>query len=123
MKDDVSQARSVLRQVSNRALKHTRPGRPQRSHLAHAPAIQEKIVRALLTPLVVGDSVHILITLWALGDNRWDLSTWTPLLWTTVLLGLVLFIPRVMWHLGVGRYVDARDGRRNLGERVAILKS
>jgi len=80
-----------------------------RKHLASQPATQEKIIRALLTPLLIGDVLHIYVTLWALGDDRWDVARWSPMLWTTVVLGVSLFIPRVMWHLGVWRYVDARD--------------
>lgn len=80
-----------------------------RKHLAAQPALQEKIVRALFIPLVVGDFMHIYLTLWALGDNRWDITSWSPMLWTTVLAGLSLLIPRVMWHLGIWRYADARD--------------
>lgn len=81
-----------------------------RRHLNRVPELQEKVVGALLTPLVFGDLLHIGITLWALGDDKWDTSRWTPLLWATVVLGLTLFVPRVAWHLGIGRYVHKRDG-------------
>lgn len=81
-----------------------------RRHLAFSPAIQEKIVGALLTPLLIGDVVHLWVTVWALGESKWDTSTWTPLLWTTIVLGFSLLIPRAMWHLGIWRYVDRRDG-------------
>jgi hypothetical protein len=74
--------------------------------------LQEKIVFSLLAPLLAGDVYHLYITLWALGDQRWDLWTWTPMLWVTVILGLTLMVPRVAWHLGIGRYVDYRDGVR-----------
>ncbi|KAG9317507.1 hypothetical protein JVU11DRAFT_1712 [Chiua virens] len=80
-----------------------------RKHLASQPAVQEKVVRAMLTPLVFGDIMHLYVTVWALGDNRWDFAQWTPMLWATEVLGVSLLIPRVMWHLGVWRYVDARD--------------
>ncbi|KAN0097409.1 hypothetical protein V8E55_001855 [Tylopilus felleus] len=80
-----------------------------RQHLASQPALQEKIVRALLIPLLIGDVMHLYVTLWALGDDRWDLTKWSPMLWVTVILGISLMIPRVMWHLGIWRYVDARD--------------
>ncbi|KAF8138515.1 hypothetical protein EV363DRAFT_1208209, partial [Boletus edulis] len=78
-------------------------------HLASQPALQEKIVRALFIPLLIGDIMHIYVTLWALGDDRWDVSQWSPMLSVTVVLGISLMIPRVMWHLGIWRYVDARD--------------
>ena len=57
------------------------------------------------------------MTLWALGDDRWDIEKWgnSGMLWATVVLGVALLIPRVMWHLGIGRYVHARDGK-NLGK-------
>jgi hypothetical protein len=80
-----------------------------RQHLASQPALQEKIVRALLTPLLIGDIMHLYVTLWALGDDRWDIAQWSPMLWATVVIGVSLTIPRVMWHLGIWRYVDARD--------------
>ena len=82
-----------------------------RRHLAEQPAVQEKIVGALLTPLLVGDVMHLAITIWALGDSKWNVASWTSLLWTTVLVGLALFIPRVAWYAGYGRYVHERDGR------------
>lgn len=81
-----------------------------RRHLSHTPALQEKIVRALLIPLVLGDVMHVGVTLWALGDARWDTRGWSPLLWTTLVLGFSLLVPRVMWHMGIWRYVDSRDG-------------
>ncbi|KAH8113239.1 hypothetical protein DFH11DRAFT_1705250, partial [Phellopilus nigrolimitatus] len=85
-------------------------------HLAFAPALQEKIVRALLTPLLVGDVLHVGVTLWALGESRWDVRSWSPMLWMTLLLGLSLLVPRAMWHLGIWRYVDKRD-RQEKGEK------
>jgi hypothetical protein len=82
-----------------------------RQHLHAQPALQEKIVCALLTPLVVGDGLHFYVTLWALGDERWDVTQWTPMVWTVIVLGLSMMIPRIAWHLGIGRYVDKRDGQ------------
>ncbi|KAJ7665556.1 hypothetical protein B0H17DRAFT_1090930 [Mycena rosella] len=81
-----------------------------RVHLSLQPALQEKIVSALLTPLLIGDFLHIYLTLWALGDQRWDFQNWSPMLIITVLFGFTLLVPRVMWQLGIGRYVDSRDG-------------
>ena len=66
-----------------------------RRHLASQPALQEQVARALLTPLLIGDLLHIILTLWALGDTRWDVSRWTGMLWSTVVLGLGLFVPRL----------------------------
>lgn len=83
-----------------------------RKHLWSQPAIQEKVVRAQLTPLLFGDVLHIVITLWALGDERWDVSKWGGILWLTIISGLTLFVPRVAWHMGVGRYVAVRDGKQ-----------
>ncbi|KIJ70026.1 hypothetical protein HYDPIDRAFT_78951 [Hydnomerulius pinastri MD-312] len=80
-----------------------------RKHLGSQLAIQEKITQALMIPLLIGDVMHLYVTLWALGDNRWDISQWSPMLWTTVVLGFSLMVPRTMWHLGIWRYVDARD--------------
>lgn len=83
--------------------------RAARKHLSSQPALQEKIVGALLTPLVVGDFAHLYVTFWALGDEKWDVGRWSSMLWTTLILGLSLMIPRILWHLGIGRYVHARD--------------
>lgn len=84
-----------------------------RRHLSAYPALQEKIVLSLLTPLLLGDVLHLYVTLWALGDEKWDVYNWSFMLWTTVILGLTLMIPRIAWHLGIGRYVDKRDGNYN----------
>ncbi|KAJ7283587.1 hypothetical protein C8J57DRAFT_739295 [Mycena rebaudengoi] len=81
-----------------------------RDHLSSNPALQEKFVAALLTPLLIGDFLHIYITLWGLGEHRWDLRNWSPMLICTIVLGLTLLVPRVCWHVGIGRYKDARDG-------------
>ncbi|KAF6762261.1 hypothetical protein DFP72DRAFT_878393 [Ephemerocybe angulata] len=78
-------------------------------HLHGNPALQEKLVFALLTPLLLGDIFHLYVTFWALGEERWAFWEWSPMLWTTVLLGFTLMIPRIAWHLGIGRYVDHRD--------------
>lgn len=80
-----------------------------RKHLHAQPALQEKIVGALLTPLVFGDIFHLVVTLWALGEHKWELKSYTPMLWCTFIFGLVLLVPRVTWHLGIGRYMDSRD--------------
>ncbi|RDB22473.1 hypothetical protein Hypma_010111 [Hypsizygus marmoreus] len=81
-----------------------------RKHLRDQPALQENIVFALLTPLVIGDFLHLYVTLWALGEQKWDFWNWSPMLWATILLGLTIMVPRIAWHLGIGRYVDSRDG-------------
>ncbi|KAI0091989.1 hypothetical protein BDY19DRAFT_927816 [Irpex rosettiformis] len=83
-----------------------------RKYLWSHPAIQEKVVGALLTPLLFGDFAHIALTLWALGEGRWNVSEWEGILWVTIISGVTLLIPRTAWHLGIGRYVDERDGRR-----------
>ena len=87
--------------------------RAARRYLSNQPALQEKIVGALLMPLLIGDVLHLVVTLWALGDVRWNFSEWSGMLWATVFLGFSLMIPRIAWHLGIGRYVDAR-GTKNL---------
>jgi len=81
-----------------------------RKHLDLYPALQEKIVGALFTPLLVGDVMHLYVTLWALGEEKWDVRRYPPMLWTTLIVGLSLLVPRVAWHLGIGRYVHKRDG-------------
>jgi len=81
-----------------------------RTHLKEQPALQEKIVFSLLVPLLIGDVFHLGVTFWGLGDSKWDFANWTPMLWITFILGLTLMVPRICWHLGIGRYVDFRDG-------------
>jgi hypothetical protein len=93
-----------------------------RRHLDGRPALQEKIVRSLLTPLLLGDVLHLYVTLWALGNDRWDVLNWSPMLWTTVILGLSLMIPRITWHLGIGRYTDSRDGSFSRMDKVTAVK-
>jgi len=81
-----------------------------RTHLNEQPALQERIVFSLFVPLLIGDVFHLGVTLWALGDQKWDFANWSPMLLTTFILGLTLMVPRICWHLGIGRYVDFRDG-------------
>lgn len=84
--------------------------RAARKHLASQPALQETLVHALLTPLLVGDVVHVVLTLWALDPSEiWAVTSWSPLLSLTVFAGLSLLVPRMMWHVGIGRYVHSRD--------------
>lgn len=85
--------------------------RAVRRYLSGQLMLQEKIVSALLTPLLIGDVLHIVVTLWALGDVRWNVSEWTVVIWATILIGLSLLIPRITWHMGIGRYMESRDGR------------
>ncbi|KAJ7781177.1 hypothetical protein B0H16DRAFT_1497357 [Mycena metata] len=80
-----------------------------RIHLNPYPALQEKILSALLTPLFIGDIMHLVVTLWALGEERWNIQNWSPMLIVTLVLGISLLVPRTMWILGIGRYVDSRD--------------
>ena len=82
-----------------------------RKYLFAHPVLQEKIVGALLTPLLIADVVHISITWWALGETRWRVQDWSGLLWLTFLTGVSLLVPRIAWHMGIGRYVDTRDGQ------------
>jgi len=90
-----------------------------RRYLKNQPYLQEKIVRALLIPLLFGDFFHLFITFWALGDQKWDFTNYPSTLWITVGLGLTLMIPRILWHMGVGRYVDSRDARyQNLPQKI-----
>ncbi|KZV77189.1 hypothetical protein PENSPDRAFT_568280 [Peniophora sp. CONT] len=97
--------------------------RALRKHLASQPALQEKIAKALLTPLLIGDIMHLYLTFYALGEERWNYRHYTPTIWAVIGFGVALLVPRAMWHLGVGRYVDARDGRRASGALVNVLKT
>lgn len=92
-----------------------------------SPALQEKIAASLFTPLLVSDVSHILVTLYGIGDTRWNVDEWPSIVWITIITGFTLLIPRfvqedrrisnskrqtlfrVCWHLGIGRYVDSRD--------------
>lgn len=90
-----------------------------REHLAFRLDLQERIVSALLTPLVVGDIVHLALTFWALGPNGLDWRTWGVTTWSVVMGGVSLLIPRVCWHLGKGRYMHKRDGKQYSQVRAA----
>lgn len=97
--------------------------RTARQYLSSQPALQEKIVRALLTPLLIGDILHLVLTLWALGDMRWSFSEWGMVLWLTMILGLSLLVPRIAWHLGIGRYMESKDGKgrgKALGANIVL---
>ena len=59
-----------------------------------SPALQEKVAASLLTPLVVTDISHILVTLYAIGDTRWRVDEWPSIVWITIATGLTLLIPR-----------------------------
>ncbi|KAF9652200.1 hypothetical protein BDM02DRAFT_232129 [Thelephora ganbajun] len=78
-----------------------------------SPALQEKMATSLFTPLLVSDVSHILVTLYGIGDLRWNVDEWPSIVWITIITGLTLLIPRICWHLGIGRYVDSRDAWLN----------
>jgi hypothetical protein len=78
-------------------------------HLTTKPALQEKVVSSYLQVLLFGDVVHMAISLWCWGDGRWAVTKWNAHCWAAVILGLSLAIPRLLWVLGIGRYVHDRD--------------
>ncbi|KAJ7591038.1 hypothetical protein C8J56DRAFT_550893 [Mycena floridula] len=82
--------------------------------IKNQPALQESIVYALLTPLLFGDFFHLFVTLWALGDKRWDLADWSPTLWTTMGAGLTLLVPPHL--LAFGNWSIRRRQRRSLSQ-------
>lgn len=59
-----------------------------------SPALQEKIAMSLFTPLLVSDVSHILVTLYGIGDTRWNVDEWPSIIWITIITGLTLLIPR-----------------------------
>ena len=61
-----------------------------RKYLFAHPVLQEKIIGALLTPLLIADVVHISITWWALGESRWHIWDWSGWLGITFLTGFSL---------------------------------
>jgi hypothetical protein len=85
--------------------------RAARSHLASYPALQERIVGALLKLLLIGDCTHLAFTFWVLGKDARNVRSWSTTLWVVVLSGASLLIPRLCWYVGVGRYVHVRDGQ------------
>ncbi|EIN10437.1 hypothetical protein PUNSTDRAFT_99959 [Punctularia strigosozonata HHB-11173 SS5] len=89
-----------------------------RKYLATQPIVQERIVAALLGPLMMGDIFHTVVTIWALGDEKWHPERWSPMLWTTLIIGFTLMIPRIAWWAGVGRFTSRRDGHSQLEERA-----
>ncbi|TFK32950.1 hypothetical protein BDQ12DRAFT_728222 [Crucibulum laeve] len=81
-----------------------------RNRLREHPGLQETIIFSLFTPLLVGDFFHLSLTLWMLGDDKWNVNNWTPMVWTSVLVGMTLTLPRIAWLSGIGRFVERRDG-------------
>ena len=59
-----------------------------------SPALQEKMAASLFTPLLVSDITHILVTLYGIGDARWNVDEWPSIIWITIITGLTLLIPR-----------------------------
>lgn len=59
-----------------------------------SPALQEKMATSLLTPLLVSDVSHILVTLYGIGDARWKVDEWSSIVWITIITGITLLIPR-----------------------------
>lgn len=59
-----------------------------------SPALQEKMATSLFTPLLVADISHILVTLYGIGDTKWNLDEWPSIVWITIITGLTLLIPR-----------------------------
>jgi hypothetical protein len=49
---------------------------------------------SLLAPLLVTDFSHILVTLYGIGDTRWNIDEWPSIVWITIITGLTLLIPR-----------------------------
>lgn len=61
-----------------------------------SPALQEKMAKSLFTPLLVSDVSHILVTLYGIGDTRWNVDEWPSIVWITIIAGLTLLIPRLV---------------------------
>ncbi|KAJ7638873.1 hypothetical protein FB45DRAFT_904115 [Roridomyces roridus] len=80
-----------------------------RIHLNSQPALQEKIVGALLLPLLCGDVAHLVLSLYALGDQRWQYQNWSSMFIITFILGISLLIPRIMWVMGIGRWTARKQ--------------
>ena len=71
-----------------------------------SPALQEKMAKSLFTPLLVSDVSHILVTLYGIGDARWNVGEWPSIVWITIITGLTLLIPRFV--LARGSYFQFR---------------
>jgi len=76
-----------------------------------SPTLQEKIAKSLLVPLAIGDVLYQFGVFYGIGDARWRSRDWPQALWLNVVVGITIFIPRVCWLLGIGRYVATRDSR------------
>ncbi|WOO80202.1 uncharacterized protein LOC62_03G003713 [Vanrija pseudolonga] len=71
--------------------------------LGSQPAIQEKLVRGLLVPLII-------LTLLPLPNElRWAPAQWTQLIHGNVDVTVLLIIWRTAWFLGIGRYVPGAE--------------
>jgi hypothetical protein len=85
-----------------------------RRYFAHDPAAQEIIYRSLFGVLLLSDVAHMYVTLYGMGpEMRWAFGKWTGLIWVTIGVTITLLIPRVLWHLGVGRdvVIESRNAR------------
>ncbi|KAF8989256.1 hypothetical protein BDQ17DRAFT_478317 [Cyathus striatus] len=70
------------------------------SFLMHNPKAQRGLIRAMLVPLLAGDILHLMVTLYAVhaaGYTWWDVASWSSTTWTSVSVGMTLTIPRLAW--------------------------
>ncbi|WVQ76441.1 hypothetical protein IAR50_006108 [Cryptococcus sp. DSM 104548] len=75
-----------------------------KKHFNENPAVQQKLVKALLIPLAIADLIHIGLTLLALPvSHLQDPSAWTYVLKGNVWITSVLFLVRSSWLLGIAR--------------------
>lgn len=90
-----------------------------KSHFAHDPAAQQLIYQSLLRVLVLGDAAHLAASFYAMEPAmRWQLESWSPLMWVTVGAGVSLHVARVLWLCGVGRDVITRHETRGRERKV-----
>jgi len=89
-----------------------------RKHLASQPALQEKITGALLKCIIFGDVAHMILTAYALNADGWSVTEWPATIWVTFGIGTGLLVTRIAWCLGIGRYVEARDGKLANGKKT-----
>jgi len=77
-----------------------------RRYFIQDPRGQGVVYKALFTVLMFGDFAHIGVTLYAMGpEMRWEVGEWNVLTWVTIVAGVSLLVPWMLWHLGIGRDV------------------
>ena len=73
---------------------------------------EPRVVRAYIRSLCFGDMGHIGVTMYMLGESRFDYASWTPLVWGNVAFTSFLLVFRCLYllgFLGEGGHLASRE--------------